>query len=169
MLENKQECKGVLNNISAGGVRIEAETIPKLDEKIILYIEDIGRFEGYVIRVDEGSFAIKMLLSATKSKRLEVSLDAFFQDKKPNAQLSGRRTGVLDRRSQDRIGVDAGEKLIGKTEAGKTFEYTIKAISLSGIDICTNHKLTLGENVTIGKTNGYVARENNDGYVILNR
>ncbi len=167
MFDDKLEYKGMLQNISAGGLLVEAEVLPCLGDMIIIYIDGIGRFEGIVLRTDDTSFAIKMDLSELKINRLEASLNAYFAQEKPNAEYLTRRTGSADRRASPRMIGDETETIIGKKQNGKPFQCSVCNLSLCGIEIKTTTELDLGDYVTVGKVHACVSRKTELGYVLI--
>ena len=71
MLENRQEYACRIVNMSPGGAAIMAEAVGKLGERVIAYIDHLGRLEGKITRVYDGGFA--MSIGATPRKREKLA------------------------------------------------------------------------------------------------
>ena len=56
-------------NISAGGALLKAVNPPPAGEKVVLYIDDMGRFEGQVIRSAKHFFAVDYRGRRAKARR----------------------------------------------------------------------------------------------------
>src|SRR5688572_1322027 len=67
LLENRQEYPCRILNMSPGGAAIMADAPGKVGERIIAYVDHLGRLEGRITREFEGGFA--MSISATPRKR----------------------------------------------------------------------------------------------------
>jgi hypothetical protein len=70
MRENKQEYPCQLINMSAGGMAMLAPVACDIDERIVAYLDNLGRIEGIVVRRFEGGFAVRILGSLYKRERI---------------------------------------------------------------------------------------------------
>jgi len=159
------EATGTLCDISAGGMQIIANDLPRLGEAIIVYIDRIGRFEGHVIRADHGTFAVTINATASKLARLEVKLETFLAEEYPDASVSDRRECDRDRRYFVRS-EDAHKSLTGYTIDGQEFQCSVVDISLGGLSIKTDTDLSIGMRLKVGTVNGVVIRQTESGYAI---
>ncbi len=166
LLSDNSEQHGSLSDISAGGMRIQTHYLPKLNEKVICYIDHLGRYEGVVIRLEQEHFAVKMSLSKQKQERFELSLMRYFQMYAPNAKISDRRLAEQDRRKAERYVNHVNDIIVGQTAQGTPFQCRVRNISLTGIEIETNAELTLGEDLKIGMFAGKIIRNTKKGYAI---
>jgi len=130
LAQDKSEHSGTSVDISHRGIRIRSNYIPNKDEKIIAYLDSIGRFEGIVARRTDDDFAIAMQLSDAKLERLKASIDMFFARHAPNAPISDRRRGPDERREFSRYDLVANRYVTGMTAAGERFLCNILNISL---------------------------------------
>ncbi|MEL7488343.1 MAG: PilZ domain-containing protein [Pseudomonadota bacterium] len=165
MTANGEEHVGSLRDISPIGLGIASDIRPALESRIVVYIDQIGRFEGLVVREDESGFGVQMLLSDMKLERLERAVQRWFDENHPDAEPSDRRTGVKDRRAAERRAPDA-DQIIGVTARGDKFKCTILNISLTGIEVATSADLYLGEEIQIGAVRGVVVRATENGFAI---
>ena len=70
MREDKQEYPCQVINMSAGGMALLAPAMCHLDERIVAYLDNLGRIEGIVVRTFEGGFAVRILASLHKRERI---------------------------------------------------------------------------------------------------
>jgi hypothetical protein len=75
MLSDGREypCRTV--DISAGGVAIVSATKGKLGERVVLYLDRIGRVEGRVVRHFGGGFAIALRATSLKQQTLASTVE----------------------------------------------------------------------------------------------
>ena len=56
LTETGDERSGVVLNISAGGAMVRAKFPPAFGQNVVLYIDQVGRFEGKVVRSGNNCF-----------------------------------------------------------------------------------------------------------------
>jgi len=74
MRPDRQEFPCATIDISPGGIAFEAEASGEIGERIIAYLNQIGRVEGTVARHFYGGFAIQMKLPPLKREKLADQL-----------------------------------------------------------------------------------------------
>ncbi|HEX2446643.1 MAG TPA: PilZ domain-containing protein [Methyloceanibacter sp.] len=70
MREDKHEYPCQVTNMSAGGMAILAPVTCEPGERIVAYLDNLGRIEGVVVRPIEGGFAVRILASLYKRERI---------------------------------------------------------------------------------------------------
>ncbi|MEC9368082.1 MAG: PilZ domain-containing protein, partial [Pseudomonadota bacterium] len=70
MREDKNEYPCEIHNVSAGGLAIRAVISGEPGEKIVVYVEQLGRLEGELVRVYPGGFAMSLRGSAYKREKI---------------------------------------------------------------------------------------------------
>lgn len=70
MPEDKQEYPCQVVNMSAGGMALLTPVSCRPGERIVVYLENLGRLEGTVARCFDGGFAVKINASAQKRERI---------------------------------------------------------------------------------------------------
>jgi PilZ domain len=70
MRENKEEYPCQAIEMSAGGVALLAPVACEEGERIVAYIQQVGRIEGVVVRLIEGGFVLNILASPAKRERI---------------------------------------------------------------------------------------------------
>jgi hypothetical protein len=75
MLSDGREYPCRTFDVSAGGVAIVSAVKGKIGERIVLYLDRLGRMEGTVVRHFGGGFAIAMHTTAFKHDSLASALE----------------------------------------------------------------------------------------------
>ena len=77
LLPDNIEREGQLLDISAGGLAIRSKESPKNGDNVIVYVDNLGRFAGNVVRSFDGGFAIGINITQRKKDRLEEQLSLY--------------------------------------------------------------------------------------------
>ena len=142
-------------NISAGGVLLKAVNPPQAGEKVVVYIDDVGRHEGLVIRSSKHHFAVDYRARRAKSKRAADSLT--YAVNTPHMRL--------DRRATPRIRTD--QPTVLTLESGESIACEMLDVSLTGASIEINPRPPLGSMVTLGKMLAKVVRRHEKGVGVV--
>ncbi|MEL6365532.1 MAG: PilZ domain-containing protein [Pseudomonadota bacterium] len=143
-------------NISAGGLRLVSEHEVAKDDKVVLYVEHVGRFDCTVVRPTSNGFAVRFEIQAKKRERTVEALSRFL--------LQGAASGAPDgdsKRQQPRVASEANTELTlsdGTTAACKVLD-----ISLTGASIEIENPPPVGAMVQLGRMKAKVARHHDDG------
>src|ERR1043166_3539685 len=71
MLANRQEYPCQVSNMSPGGMAVIAPVTGKTGERVIAYVDHVGRLEGVIARHFQNGFALT--IGATKNKREKLA------------------------------------------------------------------------------------------------
>ncbi|MEK7266677.1 MAG: PilZ domain-containing protein [Pseudomonadota bacterium] len=142
-------------NISAGGALLKAVNPPLAGEKVVVYIDDVGRYEGLVIRSAKHHFAVDYRARKAKTRRAADNLTHALNT--PHMRL--------DRRQNPRIQQD--QPTVLTLESGESFACEILDISLTGASIAIEPKPALGAVVTVGRTPAKVVRRHEKGVGVV--
>lgn len=153
--ENGEEEPCLVVNISAGGALLKAVNPPAAGEHVVLYIDEVGRHEGQVIRSAKHFFAVDYRGRRAKTKRTADSL----------TQTLNTRQMKLDRRTTPRIKSD--QPTVLTLESGESIACEILDISLTGASVAIDPKPELGVKVTVGRMTGKVVRRHEKGVGIV--
>jgi hypothetical protein len=156
MLADRREFPCQVVNMSPGGMALMAPVAGAPGERIIAYVDHLGRLEGRIARTFEGGFA--MTISATPRKRDKLAAQLTWL---ANRQILGlpedRRHGrFIPRNPVGRLIMPNGVNLACR----------IIDVSQSGAGIATDQRPPIGAIVTIGKVQGRVVRHLEDGFAI---
>ena len=158
MLADRREFPCQVVNMSPGGMAVIAPVSGAPGERIIAYVDHLGRLEGHVARVFQNGFA--MTISSTTRKRDKLAAQLTWL---ANRQILGlpedRRHGRFNPRNpMARLilpnGVNISCRVIDLSQSG------------AAISIAPDLRPVVGAMVTIGKTQGRVVRHIEDGFAI---
>ncbi len=76
MLEDGREYPCSTRDVSRMGVSIQGVPIGAMGERVIAYLEQLGRIEGRIVRRAEDWFAIELVASPHKLDRIEEKISA---------------------------------------------------------------------------------------------
>jgi len=148
MLASQSEHPCEIVEMSTEEIFLATSVKPTIGEKIVIYVSELGRFEGDVSRVESSGFAISMNLPNLKHKRLAEQLTWY-----------GNRAALdlPDSRHAERV-VPLMQRAILVASNGKERIVKINDISLTGVSIETTLILIQGSRVVVGATPVTVAR-----------
>ena len=142
--------------MSPGGVALITPIRGEIGERVIAYIDHIGRIEGKIVRKIEGGFAITVDATLRKRDKLASQL----------TWLANRHILDLpeDRRHERRQPKKPITKLI--TEDGEEHICRVLDLSLSGAAVKTKARPKVGKSISIGKIRARVVRHLDDGLAV---
>ncbi len=156
MLENQQEFPCRVDNISPGDVAVLTPVEPRDDERVILYVEQVGRLEGVVRRRFRGGFAIVFQATDRKREKLAAQL----------TWLANRHELSLpEDRRHERI-QPRNPTIDMVLEDGRRYSVRILDLSMSGAAVSCAVRPANGARVTLGTMQGRVVRQLEDGVAI---
>jgi hypothetical protein len=74
MLENRREFPCQVVDMSPGGMALIAPVSGYEGERVVAYVDQVGRLEGVIIRVFENGFAMSFAVTARKRDKLAAQL-----------------------------------------------------------------------------------------------
>jgi PilZ domain len=156
MLADRREFPCQVVNMSPGGMALVAPVAGAAGERVIAYVDHLGRLEGHIARLLPSGFA--MTISATTRKRDKLA-----------AQLTWLANRHLLDSPEDRhhgriVPRNPISQLIMPN--GINIACRIIDMSQSGAGIATDQRPPIGALVTIGKIQGRVVRHLEDGFAI---
>jgi hypothetical protein len=156
MLVDRREYPCQVINMSPGGMALVAPVIGNVGERVIAYVDHLGRLEGTIARHLENGFA--MTISATARKRDKLAAQLTWLANRSILNLPE------DRRHGRFVPKIAGTRLI--LPNGTPIGVRIIDISLSGAGIATEFRPEVGSHVTLGRIPGRVVRHLEEGFAI---
>jgi hypothetical protein len=156
MLPDRREFPCQVVNMSPGGMAVVAPVTPQVGERLIAYIDHVGRLEGVVTRVFENGFASTISATSRKRDKLAAQL-TWLANRHLLASPEDRRHGRYAPKNPMTMlilpnGVNIGCRLID--------------VSLSGAGVATEQRPALGALVTVGKVQGRVVRHLENGFAV---
>jgi len=158
MLADRREYPCQVVDMSPGGILLIAPVSGRVGERVIAYVDHLGRLEGQIAREVNNGFA--MTISATTRKRDKLAAQLTW--------LANRQILNLpeDRRHGRFVPRNAMARLV--LPNGTNVACRVIDLSASGAAVSINPSLRppVGAAVTIGKTPGRVVRHIEDGFAI---
>jgi c-di-GMP-binding flagellar brake protein YcgR len=157
MLENKQEFPCQVINMSPGGAALISPVRGRINERVVAYIDHIGRVEGRVVRPIEGGFV--MTVEATVRKREKIAAQLTW--------LANRHVlNLPEDRRHERYSPKNPFTTISLSD-GRSLRCRLVDVSLSGAAVAiTGDAPEIGEQVLIARIRGRIVRRFDDGLAI---
>jgi hypothetical protein len=148
MRQDRREFPCATIDISPGGIAFEAEASGEVGERIIAYLNQIGRVEGTVARHFYGGFAIQMKLPPLKREKLADQL----------TWLANRQVlGMPEDRRHERI-VPRNRHTTLTLPGGRELVVRLIDVSQSGAAVTVDANSPIGTPVTLGTRPAQVVR-----------
>lgn len=148
MLADRGEYPCQTVDMSPGGVRITCAVLGAVQERIVLYLEHIGRIEGVIVRHPPSGLAAR--LNATPRKRDKIASQLTW--------LANREDlGLPEGRTHERL-TPTRPAVTLRLESGRAIEARLIDVSMSGVAVATAAKPPLGALLAVGSTPGRVVR-----------
>jgi len=156
MLENRREYPCQTLDMSPGGVSLVTPVGARVGEKVIAYLDHIGRIEGEVVREIEGGFAMRINAPLRKRDKLANVL----------TWLANRDVLNLpeDRRHERFTPKNPFTQIV--LPDGRSYKCRIVDVSLSGASLKTEVKPEIGISIALGKMRARVVRHTEDGIAV---
>jgi hypothetical protein len=148
MLSDRREFPCQVIDMSPGGAAIVAPVVGKLGERVVAYLDHVGRIEGMIVRVSDTGFSMTIEASLRKRDKLADQLTWL-----ANRQILGlpedrRHERIIPRNPFTTITMPTGEKV----------PVRVLDISLSGAAIGGADALKAGDIVQLSRTMARVVR-----------
>src|SRR3984957_20903724 len=156
MLADRREFACQVVNMSPGGIALIAPGAGQPGERVIAYVDHLGRLEGHVARIFQNGFA--MTIAATTRKRDKLAAQLTW--------LANRHIlGLPEDRRHGRI---AHRNLAGHPapRGGVSIGCRIIDLSQSGAGIASDERPAIGALVALGKVQARVVRHLEDGFAV---
>jgi hypothetical protein len=156
MLADRREFPCQVVNMSPGGMAVIAPVSGEPGERIIAYVDHLGRLEGHIARVFQNGFAMTISATARKRDKLAAQL-TWLANRQILSLPEDRRHGRITPRNPI-------ARLI--LPNGLNVSCRIIDVSQSGAGIATDQRPPVGALVTLGKVQGRVVRYLEDGFAV---
>lgn len=156
MLPNRTEypCQSV--DMSVGGLLLTAPVKGKVGDRVIVYLEHVGRIEGDIARHTPDGFGMTVMATSRKREKLAAQL----------TWLANRSAlGLPEDRRHDRVQPKLSRIMLTLPD-GQQLPVKLLDMSLSGAAFSADIKLMITDLVTLGKTQARVMRKFEGGYAV---
>jgi PilZ domain len=158
MLADRREFPCQVVNMSPGGIAIVAPVAGTPGERVIAYVDHLGRLEGKIARLLENGFAMTIEATLRKRDKLAAQLTWLANRHILNLPEDRRHGRFIPRKAMARMILPNGNNV------------TCRVIDLSesgaAIAISPELRPAVGAMVTVGKAQGRVVRHIEDGFAI---
>lgn len=156
MLTSRQEYPCQTLDISPGGIALVAPVRGLIGERIVVYLEHLGRIEGQIVRHTQLGLALSIGATIRKRDKLASQL----------TWLANRQTlGLPEDRRHERIVPRHTAVVVGIPGVGEITGRLID-VSLSGAAVAMAEQPAIGMAVTVGKTPARVVRHFESGFAV---
>ena len=156
MLPNRQEYPCQTVDMSPGGVLFTAPVKGAVGDRVIAYLEQIGRIEGEIARHVPDGFAMTVAATVRKRDKLAAQL----------TWLANRDVlGLPEDRGHERI-VPRQLTTIMRLQNGRELAVRLVDVSRSGAAVSMENPLAIGTGVVLGRTAGRVIRHFHGGVAV---
>ncbi|HWK67110.1 MAG TPA: PilZ domain-containing protein [Rhizobiaceae bacterium] len=156
MLEDRSEHPCQVIDMSPGNVAFRADRQGAPGEKVIAYLDHIGRVEGVVTRTLDDGFAMTVIASDRKKDKLAAQLTWLANRHELDLPEDRRHERVAPRNPMSTL----------QLSDGRQYQCRIIDLSLSGAAVEIDVRPALGVQVTLGTMRGQVVRHFEDGVAI---
>lgn len=156
MLEDRREFPCQIIEMSPGDAHLIAPANGRIGEKIIAYLDHVGRVEGSIIDFIDGGFHMQVNVSARKRDSIAAQLTWFANKDILNLPEDRRHDRQVPDIRHSSIILDDGRK----------YNCKIIDISLSGAAVEIDVRPQMGTPVTLGRMRARVIRHFDDGIAV---
>lgn len=156
MLEDRTEHPCQVVDMSPGNVALRCDRTGMPGEKVIAYIDHIGRIEGVITRTLRDGFAMTLIASERKKDKLAAQLTWL---------ANKHELDLPEDRRHERVAPRNPTSVLQLTD-GRQYQCRIVDLSLSGAAIEIDVKPAIGVQVTLGTMRGQVVRHFEEGVAI---
>ncbi len=156
MLADRREFPCQVINMSPGGLAMLAPGIGNVGERVVAYLDHIGRVEGKITRLLDNGFAMTVGATPRKREKLAAQLTWLANREILNLPEDRRHDRVVPRNPMSWLRLDNGREMPCR----------IIDLSLSGAAVSAETKPLIGEQVILGKVSARVVRHLEEGFAI---
>lgn len=156
MLENRREYPCQTIDMSPGSAAMIAPVAGGLGERVVAYVDHIGRIEGNITRLYDGGFAMTINSTPRKKDKMAAKL----------TWLANRfHLNLAEDRRHERITPSNPLARVVLPD-GREFTARILDLSFSGAGLAMEYKPPIGSPLRLGAIRGTVIRHAEDGIAI---
>jgi hypothetical protein len=158
MLADRREFPCQVSNMSPGGIAIVAPVAGNPGDRVIAYIDHLGRLEGKIARTLDNGFAMTIEATLRKRDKLAAQLTWIANRHILNLPEDRRHGRFIPKKAMARLILANGNNVTCR----------VMDLSESGAAIAISPELrpVVGAMVTVGKAQGRVVRHIEDGFAI---
>ena len=156
MLPDRREFPCQVINMSPGGLAMLAPGIGNVGDRVIAYLDHIGRVEGKITRIIDNGFAMTVNATPRKRDKMAAQLTWLANRQILNLPEDRRHDRIVPRNPSARILLPDGKEMLCR----------VIDMSLSGAAISSETRPEIGTKVTIGRVQAQVVRHLEEGFAL---
>lgn len=156
MLEDRSEHPCQVVDMSPGSAALRTDCNGELGERIVAYIDHIGRVEGVITRVSQDGFAMALIATDRKKDKLAAQLTWLANKHELDLPEDRRHERITPREPHAMLSLMNGQAI----------KCRLLDLSLSGAAVETDFELEIGTQVMLGTMRGIVVRQFDEGVAI---
>jgi hypothetical protein len=158
MLADRHEYPCQVIDMSPGGMAVVAPVVGQPGERVIAYVDHLGRLEGKVARLIENGFAMSISATLRKRDKLAAQLTWLANRQILNLPEDRRHGRFVPKNPLARLilpnGNNIGCRIIDLSQSG------------AAVALAPDLRPAVGAMVMLGKTQGRVVRHIEDGFAV---
>jgi hypothetical protein len=143
-----------VQDISPGDVALRCDLKAEPNGRAVIYLDNLGRFEGPIVRAANGGFVMTFSCSPQKREKLADQL---------TLEVNRHLLADTELRRYDRVEAVSGSYTHFTRSTGEQVRCEVLDLSLTGVSVRTEHRPPVGEHILIGHRAGRVARHHANG------
>jgi hypothetical protein len=156
MLANHDEYDCAVVDMSPGDAAFTCRARPRAGERIIAYVDHLGRIEGTVATLNDAGFSIVLIATDRKREKLAAQLTWI---------ANKHELGLPEDRRHDRL-TPRNTRTDLTLDDGRRYSCRIIDLSLSGAAVDIDVRPAIGTPVQLGHMRGRVVRHFQEGVAI---
>jgi PilZ domain-containing protein len=156
MLADRREFPCQVTDMSPGGMAVIAPVSGQIGERIIAYVDHLGRLEGVIARQFQNGFAMTVAATTRKRDKLAAQLTWLANRHILNLPEDRRHGRFTPRNPSARLILPNGLNLACR----------VIDLSASGAALKTDQRPEIGALVTVGNVTGRVVRHLEEGFAV---
>ena len=156
MLASRLEYPCQTINMSPGGVALVAPVQGAIGERVICYLDQLGRVEGTVARLFDHGFALQVNVPLTKKEKLADQLTWLANRQALGMPEDRRHERIVPRHIRSTLILQDGREVVVK----------LIDVSISGAAMATETRPPIGTPVTLGRYPANVVRVFGNGIAV---
>jgi hypothetical protein len=156
MLPDRREFPCQVTNMSPGGMAVLVPVAGAIGDRVITYVDHLGRLEGKISRLFDNGFGMTVAATPRKRDKLAAQLTWLANRQILSLPEDRRHDRIIPRNPVARVVLPNGTNVTCR----------IVDLSLSGIALASDQRPVIGALVSIGKTPGRVVRHVEDGFAV---
>jgi hypothetical protein len=156
ILPDRREFPCQVQDMSPGGVALVAPVSGRVGERVIVYVDQLGRLEGTIARINATGFALTFAATPRKRDKLAAQLTWLANRCLLNLPQERKHERVVPRKAHATLVLPAGSSV----------SCQVVQLSQSGAAVRSHVKPPVDSMVRLGNIEGRVVRISDDGFAV---